>query len=124
MAAKCPRCRGTKFVGRGKGRKPCPACTAGAVGDKVVGAAQRAADRIVGRSLTVDGRTTTSRTSRFGTETTRTRMPKKRTTTTRTRKTAAAPAVPVMPACDRCGTRGPLTVTSRGAYCATGCTPR
>ncbi|EFC85732.1 hypothetical protein [Parafrankia sp. EUN1f] len=122
MAAKCPRCRGTKFVGRGKDRGPCPACNATAIGDKAVGAVQRAADRIVGRSLTVDGRTTTSRTGRFGTETTRTRVPKKRTTTTRTRKTAAAatPAV-VLPKCDRCGTRGPLTVTSRGAYCASGC---
>jgi hypothetical protein len=122
MAARCPRCRGTRFVGRGKDRGPCPACNADAVGDKVIGAVQRTADRIAGRSLNVDSRTTTSRTGRFGTETTRTRAPRKRQTGARIRKpTAAAAAAVVLPACDRCGTHGPLTVTSRGAVCAGGC---
>ncbi|WP_163547800.1 hypothetical protein [Candidatus Frankia nodulisporulans] len=123
MPAKCPRCRGTRFTGRGNSRRPCPACNADAPGDKTLGLVQRAADRITGRRLTVDGPTTTSRPHRLATETVRTRKPRKKTTaTTRTRKQATTPAAPAMPACDRCGTRGPLNVTAAGAYCATGCT--
>ncbi|WP_163549728.1 hypothetical protein [Candidatus Frankia nodulisporulans] len=121
MTTRCPRCRGTRFVGRGKNRGPCPACTGGGIGDRAVGAVQRAADRLTGRRLDVDGRTTTSRAHLLATETTRTRAPKKKTATRR--KTTATPAAVVMPACDRCGTRGPLTVTSCGAICAAGCTP-
>ncbi|WP_163552105.1 hypothetical protein [Candidatus Frankia alpina] len=120
MTTKCPRCRGTRFVGRGKARGPCLACAPAGLGDRTVGAIQRATDRLVGRRLDVEGRQTTSRPHRLAAETTRTRAPKKKTTARK--KTAPTPAV-VLPACDRCGTRGPLTVTSRGAVCAGGCAP-
>ncbi len=78
MPAKCPHYQGTRFVGRGNTRRPCAACNADAVGDKITGLAQRTADRIAGRRLTVDGPPTPSRPHRFATETTRTR-PARRT---------------------------------------------
>jgi hypothetical protein len=40
MAARCPRCHGTRFVGRGSNRGPCPACNANAPGDKITGLVQ------------------------------------------------------------------------------------
>jgi len=120
MPTTCPRCHGTRFVGRGSNRGPCPACNADATGDKITGLVQPTADRITGRRLTVDGPTTTSRPHRLGTETVRTRKPRK-TTAAKTRKQAATPAPVVLPACDRCGTHGPLKVTSHGAHCAHGC---
>lgn len=123
MPATCPHCRGTRFVGRGRTRRPCAACNADALGDKIAGLVQRTTDRVTDRRLTVDGPTTTSRPHRFATETVHTRIPKKRTTT-KARKKASAPAAPVMPACEKCGTRGQLNVTAAGAYCATGCTTR
>lgn len=87
----------------------------------MVGAGQRAVDALIGRRLDVDGRTTTSRPHRLGAETVRTRKPAKKKTTTKRGKAATGTPPVVMPACDDCGTRGALTVTSRGATCAHGC---
>lgn len=137
MAAKCPHCRGSKYTGRGKNRRPCAACNsaAGGAGDRIAGAAQRAVDRIVGRRLETDGQQTTEQAHRLATETTTTRTPrrgsgatpapKKRAAAAPARKPRAAAqrAAPRLPACDRCGTRGPLSVTSRGAFCIAGCLP-
>lgn len=74
MAKVCPRCRGTRMIGRGKNRGPCPACNADAPGDKVVGVVYRLVDRVRGTSVAKDGRTTTVRPSRFGTEVSTTRV--------------------------------------------------
>lgn len=125
MAARCTRCRGTRMVGRGKNRGPCPACnsSAGGAGDRVVGAGQRLLDGMLGRRLDVDGRQTTSRPHRLATETTTTGAPRPKKKTTPKKKPTTTAAGPAMPACDRCRTRGPLTVTSRGAVCAGGCPP-
>ncbi|WP_161983167.1 hypothetical protein, partial [Candidatus Frankia alpina] len=118
----CTRCRETRYVGRGRDRGPCPACNAaaGGIGDQAAGAAQRAFDGLIGRRRDVDGRQTTSRPHRFATETTATRGPRRKKTAAKKKSTARAP---LMPPCDRCGTRGPLTVTSRAAVCTGGCTP-
>ncbi|MEX5712271.1 hypothetical protein AB1484_29315 [Parafrankia sp. FMc6] len=116
MAAKCPRCRGG-YVGRGKTRRPCPACnsTAGGVGDKVTGAGQRLADRIRGRRLDVTGRTTTSRDHRLGTETVRTRAPRKKPVAKK-KATAALPPSPGM-VCDTCKRGGGhLIMTGKGLF--------
>ncbi|WP_163548350.1 hypothetical protein [Candidatus Frankia nodulisporulans] len=125
MAAVCPRCRGTRMVGRGRDRGPCPACNAaaGGIGDQAAGAVQRAMDGLIGRRREVDGRQTTSRPNRFATETTTTRGRSKKKTAAK-KKPAATRTPPLMPACDRCGTRGPLTATSRSAVCASGCPPK
>ncbi|WP_220386583.1 hypothetical protein [Frankia sp. ArI3] len=111
------------MVGHGRGRGPCPACnaTAGGVGDQVAGVAQRALDGLIGRRRDVDGRQTTTRAHRLATETTTTRAPRSKKTTAARKKPTAR--VPLMPGCDRCGTRGPLTVTSRGAVCTDGYPP-
>lgn len=116
MAAKCPHCsRG--YVGRGKNRRPCPACNsaAGGVGDKVTGAGQRAVDRLLGRRLDVEGRTTTTRDHRLGTETVRTRAP---------RKKPATPATVRGPVCDTCRQGGTLRMTSAGLHHIGGCPPK
>ncbi|ORT46980.1 hypothetical protein KBI5_22230 [Frankia sp. KB5] len=110
------------MVGRGRNRGPCPACNsaAGGAGDRIVGAGQRLVDGILGRRLDVEGRQQTSRPHRLGTESTTTRAPRKKKTAAR-KKPTTTPARPLMPACEKCGTRSPLNVTSRGAVCADGC---
>ncbi len=104
----CPRCKGT---GK-KGKNLCQACNpSGAIGDRVVGAGQRLADRLTG---------TSTRLTPTGVVQTR-----------RGRQTVSALPDGLTPpgttginpqACDLCeSTAGPLRLTRKGAVCAYGC---
>ncbi|ONH34954.1 MULTISPECIES: hypothetical protein [Protofrankia] len=112
MAAKkarvCPRCGGS-----GKnGADLCRACNpSAALGDRIVGRAQRLTDRLTG--------TTTHATS-HGTVATR----RGRQTVTRPPAGALPPDQrgSAVPACDHCGNSGvPLKLTRRGMTCLRGC---
>lgn len=120
MTSICPRCKGTKFVGRGRNRKPCQACNADAPGDQIVGAIQRLADTARGRKIEKTGRTVTTQSSRLGTKTTKTTGKKKAAKKPAARSTPKV--APLLPACETCGQRGkPLTVRRNRHVCMGGC---
>lgn len=128
MATQCTRCKGRETIGRGRNRGPCPACSsaAGGVGDKVVGAGQRIADRVIGRQRDVTGRTTTTQAHHLGTKTARTRKPRAQPAKKKTpaKKPTTPPAVRG-PICDTCRQGGGvIRMTSAGLHHVGGCPPQ